>query len=59
MEDSDYGANGTVKFAIHSMPHEEWFHIDPDSGVFKILKRLDREALGSTVNVTIKVLIRP
>ena len=55
VEDMDFGANGTVKFSIHSLQHEKWFHIDPDTGVFKILRKLDREILGSSVNVTIKV----
>ncbi|XP_063713121.1 protocadherin-1-like isoform X2 [Symsagittifera roscoffensis] len=54
VEDMDFGANGTVKFSIHSLQHEKWFHIDPDTGVFKILRKLDREILGSSVNVTIK-----
>ncbi|XP_075266400.1 protocadherin-11 X-linked-like isoform X2 [Convolutriloba macropyga] len=54
VEDEDYGDNGTVKFSIHSLQHEKWFHIDPDTGVFKILRKLDREVLGSRVNVTVK-----
>ena len=55
VEDEDYGLNSTVRFSIHSLQHEKWFHIDPVTGVFKTLQKLDRELIGSSVNVTIKV----